>query len=410
MKWTAIVEEDKVGKFGKKLTEIEEVVRREYKNMDKENLGLMGGKVGTALFLFYYSKYKEDDTFSEMGMELIEEVFEKVNDGFTYHTFAGGLAGIGWVVDHLFKTGFIEGDSNETLEDIDEYLHKAMILEIQNKQFDYLHAGIGLGIYFLSRLESGKSKDYLVECVDELDKISIKEEGGGIKWRSTLEREKKSEGFNMSLSHGISSIIVFLSRVIAAGIHKDKAAALLEGAVTFLLQHEMDTTKYHSMFPSWVAEKPEVSIPPSRLAWCYGDLGNTLALWQAGKSMNKKEWQDKAVETILFNAKRLDVKEQSVRDAGLCHGSFGLAHIYNRMYQLTGKELCKTTARYWFDESLKFDTYEDGFAGYKSWRMDSLGGPVNDLAFLEGVSGMGLALISFLSDTEPLWDRALLMS
>ena len=45
--------------------------------------------------------------------------------------------------------------------------------------------------------------------------------------------------------------------------------------------------------------------------------------------------------------------------------------------------------------------FEDGLAGYKKYRMEEYGGWTNDYGFLEGVSGIGLALISAVSDIEP---------
>jgi lantibiotic modifying enzyme len=195
--------------------------------------------------------------------------------------------------------------------------------------------------------------------------------------------------------------------MIDAGVYKDKASTLLEGAVTFLLHQSLDTGKFFSNFPSWVAGDPPGQ---SRLAWCYGDLGNAIALWQASQSTGSKTWQDKAVDVILHAAKRRDIKENMVFDAGICHGGAGISHIFNRMYHYTGNEECKDTALYWYDQTLKFATYKDGFAGFKVWRTEEYGGWIKEYGFLEGVSGIGLALISAISDIEPAWDRSLLIS
>jgi len=54
--------------------------------------------------------------------------------------------------------------------------------------------------------------------------------------------------------------------------------------------------------------------------------------------------------------------------------------------------------------------FEDGLAGFKSWRTEEYGGLSNDLGFLEGIAGIGLALISSISDIEPAWDECLLLN
>ncbi|MCK5168939.1 MAG: hypothetical protein KAQ75_03590, partial [Bacteroidales bacterium] len=135
-----------------------------------------------------------------------------------------------------------------------------------------------------------------------------------------------------------------------------------------------------------------------------------IALWQAGKNTNNEEWKNKALEILLHTTKRKDLKENSVIDAGLCHGTAGIAHIYNRMYNNTGRDEFKKAAIYWFEQTLKMAKYDDGLAGYKAWRTPEYGGLQNEYGFLEGIAGIGLALISAVSDIEPKWDECLLLS
>lgn len=408
MNWKKIIEDSEEVKYVEKLSEIAEVILKETGNLESNRIDLMGGKTGIALFLFYYAKYSKQEKYYDYGMELLNEIFDNINEGSIFHTFAGGLAGVGWTIEHLVKAGFIDADSNDLLGDLDPFLKKMMIAEIEKKNYDYLHGAVGIGLYFLSRTGNKKANDYLAELVDWLDKISIKDKDEGLKWKSVLNRDENLEGFNLSLSHGISSIIVLLSKMFKKGINKDKVSTLMEGAIRFLLQQSLDTKKYLSFFPSWVA----ADHPParSRLAWCYGDLGNTIAIWQAARSMGNKMWEETAKNVIVHSTRRRDIKENMVLDAGLCHGGAGIAHIFNRMYHYTEIEDCKEAAIYWFDQTLKLATHDDGFAGYKVWRTEEYGGWLNEPGLLEGIAGIGLALLSLVSDVEPQWDRVLLMS
>ena len=54
--------------------------------------------------------------------------------------------------------------------------------------------------------------------------------------------------------------------------------------------------------------------------------------------------------------------------------------------------------------------FDDGIAGFKFWKTKELGGWKNEFALLDGVTGVGLALISAISDIEPKWDECLLLS
>lgn len=408
MEWEKIIKESEEGRYVEKLSEIAEVILKETRNLDVSRIDIMGGRAGIALFLFYYAKYTREEKYYDFGMDLLNDIFDTINEGSLFHTFAGGLAGIGWTIEHLVKNEFIDADSDEILRDLDPFLKKMMISEIKKKNYDYLHGALGIGLYFLSRTGNKQAKDYLVELIDWLDKISMKDKSKGLKWKSLLNRDENLEGFNLSLSHGISSIIVLLSKMFERGIHKDKVSTLLEGAMRFLFHHSLDTKKYLSFFPSWVAS----GHPParSRLAWCYGDLGNTIAIWQAARSTGNKTWEEKAVDIIVHSTRRRDIKENMVLDAGLCHGGAGIANIFNRMYHYTKIDACKETAIYWFDQTLKMATHKGGYAGFKIWRSEEYGGWINDAGLLEGIAGIGLALLSLVSDIEPRWDGALLIS
>jgi hypothetical protein len=54
--------------------------------------------------------------------------------------------------------------------------------------------------------------------------------------------------------------------------------------------------------------------------------------------------------------------------------------------------------------------YEDGLAGFKSWRGDE-NSYTNEYGLLEGIAGIGMVMINSLHpEIEPTWDRCLLLS
>ncbi|NOQ24523.1 MAG: hypothetical protein GQ564_04100 [Bacteroidales bacterium] len=406
MYWRQTINNSNIQKYSEKLKEIAKILQNECPDLE-DNIGVMGGKVGIVTFLFYYAKLFDKQDPYDYALELLISVFDEIDKGFNYHTHAGGLAGIGTVIELLTQEELIEADTDEVLSGFDDFLYKVMINELKNSNYDFLHGAVGIGFYFLKRKSNKDSHKFLNNFVNELDSIAHKDEQG-IKWLSVLNREENSQGYNLSLSHGISSIIVFLSKLYSEGIAKEKVLGLLSGAVKYLLSQQLDITKFKSNFPSWVC-KDEPSTH-SRLSWCYGDLGIGMALWQAGNNTNNETWKEKAIEILLHSTKRRDLKEDSVLDAGLCHGSAGIAHIFNRMYINTGLMEFKNTADYWFSETLKMAKFDDGLAGYKVWRSSEMGGLQNQFGFLEGIAGIGLTLISATSDIEPKWDECLLLS
>jgi lantibiotic modifying enzyme len=92
--------------FEKKLKYIKEAILQRNDIEKVIDHGLLGGTSGIALFFFYYSQYANDEKLYDKACELIEDCFEKVKNGAVYQTFAGGLAGIGWLIEHLSQMIF----------------------------------------------------------------------------------------------------------------------------------------------------------------------------------------------------------------------------------------------------------------------------------------------------------------
>src|ERR1700757_762978 len=81
------------------------------KNIEKSNMhhcgpGLLTGKSGIALLLFYYSRLTNNKSYSTKGANLIVNVFSAIKQGYNFPTFCDGLAGFAWTVEHLVENGF----------------------------------------------------------------------------------------------------------------------------------------------------------------------------------------------------------------------------------------------------------------------------------------------------------------
>lgn len=376
----------------------------------KDN-GLLTGSTGISLFYENYYKIYGQKKYLNIALNHLISSFNLINDGYFQHTFCSGIGGICWEIEYFVKNKSLEIDSNETLSDLDEFLAKKMFSDLEdNDNYDFLHGAIGIGIYFLNHFSSPKSKIYLTEFIEKLEKKGIYEYDGSLKWISTVNEENntKKEVFNLSLSHGMPSIIIFLAKAYKNDISKNLVKRMLESLVKYILKNRHNHQVYGSYFPSWLCEN-EIK-GKSRLGWCYGDLGVALALYQAGVSLKNKVWYEFAIEIFIHSAERRDLINESVNDAGLCHGTAGIAHIFNRMYRNTGIEKFKETHEFWIKETLKMAKFEDGLAGYKTFYGEKYGGWKNEYGLLDGIAGIGLALISSVSDSDSKWDECLLLS
>ena len=102
-----------------------------------------------------------------------------------------------------------------------------------------------------------------------------------------------------------------------------------------------------------------------------------------------------------------------MRDAGLCHGAAGLAHLFNRIHQATGDAVLGDAARraVWCWRST-CTTRGSGWAAFLGSDPLDRRGPqwVADPGILMGSTGIGLALLAATGTVELAWDRILMLS
>jgi len=364
-----------------------------------ENLkGLYNGKCGILLFLYYYSKYKKNPYFSAITDSFLDQLLEEISEEIDHHSFCSGLSGILYMFQFLKEKKIVDIDFSETEKALENYLIHKMRMDISSLHYDFMHGALGVGLYFMK-----KSNDKVIpELIDFLDKTAEKDKKNNIyKWKSILDSKTNEAGFNIALCHGISSIVLFLSRVIKKGFGDKKIFELLEGAVNYILSQEIDSNIYGSCFPYQSKQK----ISGSRLAWCYGDLGVSYALWFAGITTNNSHWKDKGLEVLIKSTRRLSPYENGVVDAGICHGCAGIAMVYRRMYLETQLPVFLSSTRYWLNQCLNFANYKDGLAGYKTHGNEEK----DDYGLLTGIAGIGLIFISYLTNDNQRWDELLLM-
>lgn len=110
---------------------------------------------------------------------------------------------------------------------------------------------------------------------------------------------------------------------------------------------------------------------------------------------------------VFQSTQRRSFNESYVQDAGICHGSAGIAMIYRRMYLETGLNEFKETTMYWIQQILNFATFKNGLAGYKTLIKD---GWICDYTLLMGISSIGLVLLSYIEDNQQSWDELFLLS
>ena len=206
------------------------------------------------------------------------------------------------------------------------------------------------------------------------------------------------------MAHGIAGVVPFLARVHRLGLAQQTVRPLLDGAVRWLLAHMADTASGPTV-PYFVADSAEPGA--ARSGWCYGDPGVAAALLLAARDAGELAWAAAATGLAVRAAAR-PPGQTGVVDAGLCHGSAGLAHLFNQMYQMTAEPALADAARFWVERTLELCSAKAPGRGVAlteaarpAWK-----GP----GLLEGAAGVALAMEAAATTAEPVWDQMLLVS
>jgi len=373
-------------------------------------VGLTQGESGLLLLSGQLAILTQDQFYIDKCVTVLESLVDDLSGEFVYSSLASGVAGLGWVVEFLVQNNIIDADTNEILGDIDKNVYKWMMAEQKKGNYDLLHGAIGGGLYFLKRISADSNAANAVEIlIGQLLDQGITAEDGSIFWlQRNIGYYDVKENVNMGLSHGIPSVLAFFVKAYREGILKDRLYPFIRNLADSLLKYKQDFSIHGSCFPSHVYLDGAIDHQ-SRLAWCYGDLGVSCALWHANTILNDKSIESAIVEVLLKNAVIRNLKDGKILDSSFCHGASGAAYIFLLFYKRFGREEFLKASDFWYEELLKMDTFPGGAAGYKTWSGQSESWE-NNFGLLEGISGVAMSLLAKDFPFDNNWDEIYLIS
>ncbi|HEV2755109.1 MAG TPA: lanthionine synthetase C family protein [Actinomycetota bacterium] len=371
---------------------------------------LSRGWTGTAVTMHYLDRAFPDAGFGEVRAAALDRAAEAVAAQPMNVGLMQGFPGVAWAIEHLGEnTGAEDGNAA-----IDDALLAMSGAAAWNGLYDLVSGLVGVGLYALERVTTPSGRKLLELVVDALDESAETHETG-ITWYTKPElippsaRERVPEGYyNLGLAHGVPGVVGLLAGAHRAGVARDRTQRLLEGSVPWVLAQALPPGG-RATWPYFVG--PGIDPQPARLAWCYGDAGVITVLLMAAEATGRAEWETAALEALERAAAR-PPGDSDVQGASLCHGSMGLAHLWNRIWQRHPSETLRRSIEHWTTVALAQRVQAGGFAGYSVWRPehDDEGGDIQGPGLLAGASGIALALVAAATPHAPAWDRHLLLS
>jgi lantibiotic biosynthesis protein len=391
-----------IEKIEHKLKEIDTILGDQQKSTP---LGLMNGGTGHLLYHCYRSLQLDSSAYSdaiEFGILQSFENLKSVKTG----VFSMGVSGILWALNHLNQEDFIEIEQ-ENFSDISASLSNSLLKNSISQNFDYLHGANGIALYLMNRTEPS-AHQYFEQWLNLLYE-NANTTNDAIAWRTLINAKEQLYGYSLGLAHGAPSIILILIQLLKKQ-NNVKALDMLKKSIAHLLSNINPKQPIHkemkNFFPNYIAKGKAFNV--SRLAWCYGDLGCAFALFHAGKFLNQTNLIDISNEIMFHHAENVSDEQAKLNtDADFCHGTVGVAHMFARYYNYTGLESYRNASEFYYEKTLNMAIHKNGLAGYQHFEE---AGYANNYTLLEGISGIGLSLMSAISQHEPKWDSALLLS
>lgn len=177
-----------------------------------QTLGLWEGDMATVLFFYHYGKYKRNKFCRELAYQRLEAVCKRLNLDSSY-SFAHGLSGIACSVLYLIRNGFVKGNPNHLLLEVDYFLME-VVCRKSEEDLSFETGLCGVVSYFYTRLLMMKvsaSKKHLKIKRDLENSI-------GIFLDDLLERIER----NALPTKSISDIFVLLQQISEWQLYRDK--------------------------------------------------------------------------------------------------------------------------------------------------------------------------------------------
>ena len=284
----------------------------------------------------------------------LENYFEQLTSEVGMLTYCGGLTGALEGLRYLGCRRLLEVDCSDVENHYREVLQNFAMQGHPERELRLPPRRSGSSCVLPRR------HPFVNRALEALERTAEKT-GTAWKWVSSLGTDRGT-GYNICLSHGMSSIVSVLSRARRRGHRPRTARPHRDGCMRVHSVAGDRPAALRNFFPGQSLENdPEHPVYFSRLGWCYGDFGREPPrCGRRGVRCATTAGAQKALEVLRGTSRRRELAPNGIFDAGLCHGAASVALMYHYMYGQTGETLFAETRDYWIGETLRMGRLEEG--------------------------------------------------
>jgi hypothetical protein len=371
---------------------------------------LFSGNLGLILYHLNRHVVLNDTASLDRLIYLLQNVLDRVENNtstLTNFTLSYGLSGLGMVINQLVKHSIIEEQDIE-LGNLDVLISEWIAERIIDNDSEFMHGAFGAIQYLSSKKQTSESSISIDKIIDVLfSKSIIGTNGIHFELFNKFIPDYPKDSINLSLSHGLSGILIILSDLFEKGLIKESKKDLILQIAKFLREKVEDVDFEKKIFCHTDSViSPEIKgRRNTRLAWCYGDLNQVIAFLRVGQALNDESYISLSYRIGTTTVRRRQFEETYISDSQFCHGTSGLAEVYHYLYEQTKMNVYLDAKKYWLDQTLEY-LGEELKTGYYEQK-----GRNGEL--LEGLIGVALVLMSEVGrnqNQKMLWNNIFLLN
>lgn len=395
------------------------------------DISLSHGYPGCVLLFAGWDRLESDQKWDHQAHEHILQIKNSLEEnGAGSISMFSGLAGVAFACQAASREGerythFLDKIHSVMAREIHQFIKRDQERRkaepgVSPKMYDVISGLSGIGRYLLNNthhhelsLALEKILHHLVHLCDWIEVDNHRVPGWFVPQRYQFLESERSlfprGNFNCGLAHGIPGPLALLSLAALKNCKVDRQLEAIRGISDWLLR-KMCEDEYGPLWPDRIRLEDEIQKAKpgnyfTREAWCYGTPGVARSLYLAGKALEDDELKGTAVQSLKASLERPQ-ELQKLESATFCHGKVGFMQILLRMARET-QETCFFRHVEVLAEQVMDMFQEDAPFGYQDIEGRTM---LDKVGLLEGVSGIGLALMSLKEEKPSDWDAAFLIS
>jgi|GEM_PF-1962272 hypothetical protein len=323
----------------------------------------LNGNAGLVLLYFYFYRYSKNEMYYSKAVQILENIFERIDGNYLNSNFSNGIAGIGWLVDHLSENDFIDIDCDVLFADtIDAHIHHSMLADLYQESLVFDNGALGKCFYFIKRYQNTKSavlkvryKNYITQFIFFLERRRIYTDYTN---QAATARGIRSSSKSAEINQNIGLVNILLH-------------------ICVLVEFDVLVHPLLEKYSSSLTEKIQLSS--------FQKAEIALSLWKSGQILNKKSYLERSKQIVrhkIVSAENLQIMN---------YFKFGI--VFQELSQSSSHDFYKELQYHWISKGCK------ELSGVGIQKLN---------AGLCGLSGIGMSLLTLENDSKTNWQECFL--